>query len=95
MELMLQATATGTPLAEAEQRFLGIDHATAGAYLLGLWGLPYEVVETVAHHEAPNRVGHSSFDVLSAVAIAHGLLAQDQTSKRSRRTRGSTPIVGG
>ena len=68
------ATAAGTPPAEAKSIF-EIDHGTAGAYVLGLWGLPYEVVETVAHHESPDGIGHG-FDVLSAVAIAHGLLAQ-------------------
>jgi len=44
--------------------------------LLGLWGLPFEVVETVANHELPDRIGHSSFDVLSAVVIAHALLVE-------------------
>ena len=76
MQCALEATAAGMPLADAEQTYLGVDHGTAGAYLLGLWGLPYEVVETVAHHEAPGRVKQSSFDVLSAIAIAHSLLAQ-------------------
>lgn len=76
MQGALDAAAAGMPLREAEQSHIGVDHATAGAYLLGMWGLPYEVVETVAHHEAPDRSGQSDFDVLSAVAIAHALLAQ-------------------
>jgi HD-like signal output (HDOD) protein len=72
----LDGVATGMTLTQAEHSYVGVDHGTAGAYLLGLWGLPFEVVETVASHEAPDRVGRSSFDVLSAVAIAHALLAQ-------------------
>lgn len=76
MQCALQAAAGGMPLAAAEQSFIGVDHGTAGAYLLGLWGLPYEVVETVAHHETPGRIGQSDFDVLSAVAMAHALIAQ-------------------
>jgi hypothetical protein len=36
------------------------------------------VVEAVANHDTPNRVGQSGFDVLSAVAVAHALLAQVQ-----------------
>ncbi len=70
----LEATAAGMPLVEAEQRYVGVSHAAAGGYLLGLWGLPYEVVEAVANHEAPTRVVQSSFGVLSAVAIAQALL---------------------
>jgi HD-like signal output (HDOD) protein/ActR/RegA family two-component response regulator len=76
MQHALDAVVGGMPLTEAEQLYVGVDHGTAGAYLLGLWGLPFEVVETVAHHEAPDRIGHSDFDVLTAVAIAHALLAQ-------------------
>jgi HD-like signal output (HDOD) protein len=74
MQQVLEATAEGKPLAEAEQEYVGVSHGVAGGYLLGLWGLPYEVVEAVAHHEVPTRVAHSSFDVLGAVAVAQALL---------------------
>jgi putative nucleotidyltransferase with HDIG domain len=74
MQQALQAHAAGTPLEDAERQFVGVDHGTAGAYLLGLWGLPYEVVEAVANHSAPERTARISFDVLSAVGIAHALV---------------------
>jgi HD-like signal output (HDOD) protein/ActR/RegA family two-component response regulator len=74
MQRALQTAAAGMPLAQAEQQHMGINHGVAGGYLLGLWGLPYEIVETVAHHEEPARVVQSCFDVLSAVSIAHALL---------------------
>lgn len=76
MQRALEATAAGMPLAEAEQKFVGVSHGVAGGYLLGLWGLPYEVVEAVANHEVLALVAHSSFDVLSAVGIAQALLLQ-------------------
>jgi HD-like signal output (HDOD) protein len=76
MQVALDAAGAGMPLDEAERLHVGVDHGTAGAYLLGLWGLPYEVVESVAHHETPGRIAQSGFDVLSAVAVAHSLLAQ-------------------
>jgi HD-like signal output (HDOD) protein len=75
MQLALESAGTGMPLDEAERLHIGVDHGTAGAYLLGLWGLPYEVVESVAHHEVPGRIVHGGFDVLSAIAVAHALLA--------------------
>ncbi len=36
------------PLFECERRATGATHAEIGAYLLGLWGLPYSIVEAVA-----------------------------------------------
>jgi len=74
MQRAFEAAAAGMPLLEAEQQHMGINHGVAGGYLLGLWGLPYEIVETVAHHEEPTQVAHSCLDVLSAVSIAHALL---------------------
>jgi HD-like signal output (HDOD) protein/ActR/RegA family two-component response regulator len=76
MQQVLEAAAAGRLLEEAEREYIGVDHGTAGAYLLGLWGLPFAVVEAVAHHEAPGRIERSSFDVSSAVSMAHALLAQ-------------------
>ncbi len=75
MRRALEAASAGMPLAQAEQQHIGISHGVAGAYLLGLWGLPYEIVETVAHHEILAQVAPGRFDVLSAVGIAHALLA--------------------
>ncbi len=43
------------PMHRAEKESLGIDHARLGAYLMGLWGLPYGAVEAVALHHQPDR----------------------------------------
>jgi putative nucleotidyltransferase with HDIG domain len=51
-----------------------VTHAEVGAYLLGLWGLPHLVVEAVAHHHAPSRVGTSVGSVLAAVHLADALV---------------------
>lgn len=74
MQRALEAAAAGMPLADAERKYIGTDHGTAGAYLLGLWGLPFEIVETVAKHETPPRVTQNVVDVLTAVNVAHALL---------------------
>ena len=68
------AVTTTIPLHEAETRVLGASHAEVGAYLLGIWGLPYPVIEAVAHHHQPYRVAQSSFDVLAALATADSLV---------------------
>jgi HD-like signal output (HDOD) protein/ActR/RegA family two-component response regulator len=92
MQRALEAAAAGMPLAEAEKLYIGVDHGTAGAYLLGLWGLPYEIVEAVAHHDTPGRIRQSDFDVLSAVAVAHVLLAQVKPADVPAHER-NTPML--
>lgn len=74
------AVSSGIPLHAAETRILGASHAEIGAYLLGIWGLPYPVVEAVAHHHQPERVNQADFDVLAAVVIAHSLVTTDDAT---------------
>jgi len=74
------AVAEGIPLYIAESEVIGASHAEIGAYLLGIWGLPYPVVEAVAHHHQPERVTNTEFDVLSALVIGHSLAATDDAS---------------
>lgn len=64
-------------LEAAETAVIGASHAEIGAYLLGIWGLPYPVVEAVAHHHAPERVGAQEFDTLAALAVAHSLVPEN------------------
>jgi len=78
-KLMAEAEQEQCPLYKVEEREYGFSHAEIGAYLLGLWGLPYAVVEAVALHHAPDRVPHQNFDAASAVYIAN-LLAQELDS---------------
>ncbi|MGH8137185.1 MAG: HDOD domain-containing protein [Steroidobacteraceae bacterium] len=74
------AATTSIPLHEAETQVMGASHAEVGAYLLGIWGLPYPVIEAVAHHHQPRRVAQTDFDVLAALAIAHSLVPEDDSS---------------
>jgi HD-like signal output (HDOD) protein/ActR/RegA family two-component response regulator len=64
-------------LSEAETHTFGASHAELGAYLLGLWGLPYPIIEAVAHHHAPQRIKQTQFDVLAAVAVAHSMIESE------------------
>lgn len=63
----------GRPVYEVEQDLMGVTHAEIGAYLLGLWGLPWPVVEAVAHHHVPGRVPEQGLDALAAVHLANVL----------------------
>jgi HD-like signal output (HDOD) protein len=72
-EAMRLACQRREPLYVIEEELHGFTHAEAGAYLLGLWGLPYPIVEAVAHHHRPQRVRHCQFDPLAAVYVADHL----------------------
>jgi HD-like signal output (HDOD) protein len=73
---LAEAAAQRHPLHKVEEGEYGFSHAEIGAYLLGLWGLPYTVVEAVALHHGPNRIPHQGFDAVSAVYVAN-LLARE------------------
>jgi HD-like signal output (HDOD) protein len=66
----------GIPLTLAEQQVLGAAHAEVGAYLLGLWGLPYPIVEAVAYHHAPYQGLSHGFSPLTAVYAANVLASE-------------------
>jgi HD-like signal output (HDOD) protein/ActR/RegA family two-component response regulator len=74
------AASSRIPLHAAEIEVIGASHAELGAYLLGIWGLPYPVVEAVAYHHQPERVTQADFDVLAAVVIAHSLVPTDDAT---------------
>ena len=56
---------------EAERQVFETTHSEVGAYLLGLWGLPAQVVEAVAFHRNPREFQNDSFTPLAAVHIAN------------------------
>lgn len=73
------------PLFEIEEEMTGISHAEVGAYLLSLWGIPYIIIEAVAHHHHPERVPHDKLDVLACVYFANWL-AHDHDARNSEDT---------
>jgi HD-like signal output (HDOD) protein/ActR/RegA family two-component response regulator len=50
-----EAAKAGLPAHVAEASTWGATHAEIGGYLLGLWGLPFQIVEAVANHHSPER----------------------------------------
>jgi putative nucleotidyltransferase with HDIG domain len=61
------------PLFAIEEELIGISHAEVGAYLLSLWGLPYPVIEAVAHHHHPERVQQHKLDMITVVYLSNAL----------------------
>lgn len=66
------------PLFEVEEEMAGVSHAEVGAYLLGLWGIPYVIIEAVAHHHHPERVPHDKLDLLASVYFANWLAHEQE-----------------
>jgi HD-like signal output (HDOD) protein/CheY-like chemotaxis protein len=51
-------------------------HGALSAYLLGLWGIPHNVLEPVAFHEHPEQVEHEALEVVDVVHLADRIAAE-------------------
>jgi putative nucleotidyltransferase with HDIG domain len=74
--LVRRSSETGEERYRIENEEFHVSHPVVGAYLLGLWGLPYSVVEAVAHHHEPKAVEGVHIPVLAAVHVADKLLQE-------------------
>jgi HD-like signal output (HDOD) protein len=59
------------PLWEVEREIFGASHGEIGAYLLGLWGMPLDLMEVAALHHQPSRSVTKEFTPLTAVHLAN------------------------
>jgi len=56
-----------------EQKAFGVTHASVGAYLLGLWGLPLVITSAISFHHTPGESPDNSFSVPTVVHVANHL----------------------
>jgi HD-like signal output (HDOD) protein/CheY-like chemotaxis protein len=68
-EILKQTTVKDICLEDAEFQLLGATHAEVGAYLLALWGLPDNIVETVAYHHHPEKSPSKEHPQLSILYV--------------------------
>jgi HD-like signal output (HDOD) protein len=73
-DLMDESVRMDQPMYAMEKMRLGLTHAEAAAYLLGLWNLPFSVVEAVLLHHFPTASPSPRFEPLSALHLADALL---------------------
>ncbi len=87
---------SGCSRVEAEYAVMKTSHAELGAYLLGLWGIPDNVIEPVAFHHNPSKLLENmfasnktprevsgktkEFTALTAVHMANALMMQENYS---------------
>jgi HD-like signal output (HDOD) protein len=72
----LHAREHGVSLEKAEREVLGVTNCEVGAYLLGLWGLPEEVMDAVATYPDAFEAERLALDPSSVVHMAQ-LLARE------------------
>ncbi len=72
-EVLGNSGETGRSTHVVERELLGVTHAEAGAYLLGLWGLPLGTVQAVAYHHDPELLTEPPTETLVAVHVANAL----------------------
>ncbi len=68
--LQKEVEKSGQSVEDCELSVLGTTHASIGAYLLGLWGLPFSLVEAVARSHDADQLNDSSITPVHAVFIA-------------------------
>jgi len=73
-ELLERARGDERPSWQIEEQELGVSHAEVGAYLLGLWGLPYPILEAAAYHHRPSTLPQERMSDLAAVHVASALV---------------------
>lgn len=70
-----ETASTGRAKHLLEKERLGVSHAEVGAYLLGVWGLPFSIVEAVAYHHHPDAIREGPCDTLAALHVADALVS--------------------
>jgi HD-like signal output (HDOD) protein len=74
--VLTQVRTSGRPLCDLETECFGVSHAEIGAYVMGLWGLSAEVVDSISHHHRPPTAAAAAgvtVVVYAANALEHQL----------------------
>jgi HD-like signal output (HDOD) protein len=66
-QVLTESRETKQNLWDLENERFGTSHAEIGAYLMGLWGLEYPVIEAIAFHHCPGKSLSNSTGLLTAV----------------------------
>lgn len=78
-EVRQAARGSGTALRHRETEAFGADHASLGAYLTSLWGLPDSVVQAIGYHHTPSEARTGGVSALTVVHLADAVIQQRET----------------
>jgi HD-like signal output (HDOD) protein len=70
-----------------------LTHAELGAFLLGLWGLPFPIVEAVANHHAPRRNAHDRLGLPQIVWLASCLVHGEHPDAEYLKQIGASELL--
>ncbi len=76
-EAYSEARRESRPLADVEYEYFQTSYAEVGGYLLGIWGLPQDLVEAVAHHCDPMRGKSNGLGLVAVTHLASVLASQE------------------
>jgi HD-like signal output (HDOD) protein len=88
-----RAAERGEPRSGLERELLGATHAEVGACLLGLWGLPFAVVEAVAGHHMPDPSAPASADLSNLVWLASAVACGHTPDPERVTQMGGQPLL--
>ncbi len=88
-----KAKAQQASICELEIEQFGTSHADVGGFLLGLWGLPQEIIEAVAFHHDPANSVDERFTVLTAVHVANSFCEEEVDLGLEQETESSVDRV--
>jgi HD-like signal output (HDOD) protein/CheY-like chemotaxis protein len=74
--VLARQTETGEAFHQAEWAVYQADHAALGGYLLGLWGIPDDVLQAVAYHHTPGKGRDNGVTALTLVHVANAFSNQ-------------------
>jgi putative nucleotidyltransferase with HDIG domain len=61
------------PIVAAEEKVIGTNHSSVGAYLLGLWGLPEAILDATAFHHSHHEWSDAKLTPAAIIHIADAL----------------------
>jgi HD-like signal output (HDOD) protein len=70
---VIAKTKEGMILTDAELEVFNTTHAEVGAYLMGLWGLPNDIIEALAFHHHPSNCPIKTISPVTFVHVANAL----------------------
>lgn len=73
VKVLRQANSPTVDLCELERQEFGGSHAAVGGFLVGVWGLPHDLVEAIAFHHDPITEKPGAITPLAAVQAANAL----------------------
>lgn len=88
-KVLTKARQTGQNLWDLEYEVFGTSHAEIGAYLMGLWGLEYPVIEAIAFHHQPGKSLSNAAGLLTAVHFGD---AFDRSEKEGKDAKGENGL---